>query len=723
MFVRRSTVRKPNRTYRYAHLVESYRRKEDGAPRHRVLVNLGELSDQEFENLRLALIANKAGDQVVVARERRSGAARPSKPKANLRYLDVAVGLELWREWGLGEMLAGLCPQGRAEVSFADVVCALVLQRLVDPGSKLLGTRWFPRTALPELLGISPKHFNNTRLHRVMQTLEDIRPGLMAKLPPLYRRQGSAFAALFLDVTDTWFVGHGPDVAAKGKTKEGRVERKIGIVLLCNEDGFPMRWEVVKGTRTDPDVMFEILNAMAGLNWASEAPLVVDRAMGCSAHIRSMLATDLRFLTALKTVEFPTYAANIPHAQLSDIRPQSENDPVVIADARHRILRAGMKQVKGDMLVSDLGIVTAQEDGGPVPPHDDVGVIDLTVYAIRCARAITAGVASGKFGTNRAAAKHLGITYAQCKKYRRLASLPSDVQGRVLHGEAEGYSLAALLKIASLRGSEQQRRAFTELLLAPRGRPRRTASRSPHNSVESIRVRAVLCFNPEHFVHKRYFAQRRVEQVHRFVDDLNKRLVSPRSKRKAVNVVAEIDRYLRRDNLVKAFSVAVKKVKTGGRSRLVAEVKLDEDEWARRRRHDGFALLLAHPKLTNPASEIATLYRAKDLVEKDFQTIKSMLKVRPVRHRSTQKVQAHVTLCMLALLLERTLGKKLSSSPGRALEELEACRLNLFTAKEDPAHVYTTTELTSDQERIVRALGLKHLADDEVIAERITPRA
>jgi transposase len=234
----------------------------------------------------------------------------------------------------------------------------------------------------------------------------------------------------------------------------------------------------------------------------------------------------------------------------------------------------------------------------------------------------------------------------------------------------------------------------------------------------------VLCFNPEYFAQKRYFAQRRVEHVHQFVAELNERLGNPRSRKEKANVVAEIDRRLRRDNLVQAFSVVVNEVEAGGRSRLVAEVKLDEDEWAKRRRYDGFTLLVAHPRLTNPARELARLYRAKDTVEKDFQTIKSVLKVRPVRHRETPKVQAHVSLCMLALLLERTLRKKLrSDTPERALEELEACRLNLYTAEDDPMPVYTITELTSEQERIVRSLRLKHVADDELLAERMTPRA
>lgn len=108
------------------------------------------------------------------------------------------------------------------------------------------------------------------------------------------------------------------------------------------------------------------------------------------------------------------------------------------------------------------------------------------------------------------------------------------------------------------------------------------------------------------------------------------------------------------------------------------------------------------------------------MVEKDFQAIKSLLQLRPIRHRTDPKVSAHVTLCMLALLLERTLRDKLGAkyTVGQALEHLEPCRLNRYRA-EDGVPVYTTTELDKDQRAVLTKLGLQHLADDAVLTDRI----
>ena len=148
---------------RYAQLVQSYRR-PDGVPGHRVVANLGELDDREVHNLRLALEASRSGKSLVLPEaQARAETAWPLRVLANLDYLHIAVALRIWEYWKLGELFNRLLPKGGEAVAPGDVIAALCLQRCVSPGSKLYAQRWFPRTALPELCGVSPAQFNNTR--------------------------------------------------------------------------------------------------------------------------------------------------------------------------------------------------------------------------------------------------------------------------------------------------------------------------------------------------------------------------------------------------------------------------------------------------------------------------------------------------------------------------------------------------------------------------------
>ena len=118
-----------------------------------------------------------------------------------------------------------------------------------------------------------------------------------------------------------------------------------------------------------------------------------------------------------------------------------------------------------------------------------------------------------------------------------------------------------------------------------------------------------------------------------------------------------------------------------------------------------------HPDLPHSALKLAQLFRAKDAVEKDFQTIKSAVKLRPIYHRTDPKVQAHVTLCMLALLLQRTLEHLLCKAKCRlsfqaAIEILRTCHLNRVHKTANAQTIYLKTAETVAQREILEALDL-----------------
>jgi len=715
MHIRTSRVRRNGRVYEYAQLVETYRRESDGMPVHRVLATLPDAL--AAQNLREALAAARRGKRVAVARQAPVAALAPT---ANLRYLDLAVLLELWRETGLAAALDELLPAGDATVSPAAVVAALTLQRCVDPGSKLCAVRWLPRTALPELLAIAPGSFNNTRLHRVLDDLDNVTTALMAKLPARYVERDGSFVSLFMDVSDTWFVGEGPSLARLGKTKEGMLQRKIGILLLCNEHGYPVRWEVIEGTQHDSVAMSRMFASIAGVSWAREVPVVCDRAMGKTAQIREMLGSGLRFLTALTVTEFDSYATSLPH------QPFARLDPSDDAQAVSRCAEdAGtMRRVGDDLFVLDLG--TVERDEGVPRPLCASPVEDIVVTAMRLCREIREAVAQGRFASLAAAGRSLGLRKSVTLKYCGLAALSEQEQREVLEGKVSA-SLADLLRVAAFEDGAPRHEAF-EALLQPRPSkkaPRRRArvTPGPETTLGPIRVRAVVYFNPERFVHERRRAREQLRAIETFAAELNAKLLAPRSRLTPHAVGALVDRRLRKDSLLDAFEVRVAKSPDHDAARSV-ELVLDDAEWARRRRYDGFTVLVSHPDLPHSAEALCKLYRAKDAVEKDFHVIKSVVEVRPIRHRNDAKVRAHVTLCMLALLLERTLQRRLATLPDSAqtaLETLATCHLNLFKGQRtQPA--YALTHPDDAQRTLLRSLRMLHLADNDHIAEKLTPR-
>jgi len=457
MHLRVSTVRRKRKTYRYAQLVESYRR-PDGMPAHRVLSSLGQLTELEIDNLRLALAASRGGRAVVV-QDKPLGGLSTQFIRANLRFLDVAVLLSLWKEWRLSKLLEDLTVMREVEAPFADVVAGLVLHRATDPGSKRHAQRWYPITALPELSAVSPGQFNNTRIHRVLAELERVDPELQKRLASSYHGQG-AFSALFLDVSDTWFVGHGPDLAQKGKTKEGMVRRKIGIVLLVNESGYPLRWTVVAGKSYDAHVMQDIIDSIAECDWAMDVPLVCDRIMGRKTSLGKMAGSGLKFVTAIPAGEFESYTDRIPHEHFTRLELEL-NESSLEEDLRLAVRtarEAGLQQLSGDDLVfcMDLGIISKGERG-MIDPGAKHSYIWEETDTPPCVTAMTEARAISEVleGPDRLTYADVASRYGKDKQWvyarMKLLRLSDDIQEAVLNGYSSNVGIRRLLELVKIR--------------------------------------------------------------------------------------------------------------------------------------------------------------------------------------------------------------------------------------------------------------------------------
>lgn len=133
------------------------------------------------------------------------------------------------------------------------------------------------------------------------------------------------------------------------------------------------------------------------------------------------------------------------------------------------------------------------------------------------------------------------------------------------------------------------------------------------------------------------------------------------------------------------------------------------------KRHAPATAIVLSPRRHNidkPAPELVQLYRSKDQVERDFKEIKSVLELRPVRHRTDAKVAAHVTLCVLALAVQRKIDQLLTranrtESAATALGELANVRLVGLQFADQDTVVAAPSQTTPARKAIAAALGVQ----------------
>lgn len=137
-----------------------------------------------------------------------------------------------------------------------------------------------------------------------------------------------------------------------------------------------------------------------------------------------------------------------------------------------------------------------------------------------------------------------------------------------------------------------------------------------------------------------------------------------------------------------------------GNNGKVLESKLDEE-----RRFDGMSFMFTTSNLD--LAQAVNAYFDKDVVEKCFQSLKGVVRLRPIRHWLYNRVEAHVFICYLSCLLLSILKMKVANlgiSYQSALRELDGLYRIYLKDSKSGFKVERLVALTRAQEKILHAI-------------------
>ena len=131
---------------------------------------------------------------------------------------------------------------------------------------------------------------------------------------------------------------------------------------------------------------------------------------------------------------------------------------------------------------------------------------------------------------------------------------------------------------------------------------------------------------------------------------------------------------------------------------------VDRAKARREERLDGKSIVLVgDPSLS--AEEAALGYRGRWRVESAIRHMKSFVELRPVHHRTEERIRAHVAVCVLSYFLQRLVEIRTKESWPRVRDELQ--QLAAVTWSDGAATVVQTSEPTAAATRLLAAVGLQ----------------
>src|SRR5689334_19877193 len=256
------------RVYESVLVRRSYR--EGGKVRHETLANLSALPAEAVT----AIEATLKGERLVPAGQ--SVAITASLPHGHVAAVAAMAG-----KLGLPALLGPACRQ-------RDLALALVISRVVRPGSKLSTLTWWDDVTLGADLGVAGA--GTDEIYAAMDWLASRQDAIEAKLAArhLGPEPNPARMALF-DLSSSWLEGSCCPLAARGYSRDGKKGKlQIEYGLLTDPDGRPVAVRVFPGSTGDPAAFTAITDVIRDTFGLDKMVMVGDRGMITSARIAAL---------------------------------------------------------------------------------------------------------------------------------------------------------------------------------------------------------------------------------------------------------------------------------------------------------------------------------------------------------------------------------------------------------------------------------------------------
>ena len=310
MFLRCHRRKKDGKEHRY-YSVEESRRLHSGKVVQRRVLYLGEINDSQQAAWRKSLEVfdeqqQRAMTLSLFAEDRPAPAdvldtIQVKLSEMQLRrarpYGNCWLGCELWRQLELDRFWAQKLPRGREDVSWAQVLQLLVVNRLIDPGSEFrVHRQWFDQSAMDVLMGVDFAVAEKDRLYRCLDRILEHRQELFQHLQQRWKDLFDAqYDVLLYDLTSTYVEGEAElnPKAKRGYSRDGRPDcKQVVVALVITPEGFPLAYEVMDGNTSDKTTLRGFLAKIETLYGKARRVWLMDRGIPTEAILEEMRAAE-----------------------------------------------------------------------------------------------------------------------------------------------------------------------------------------------------------------------------------------------------------------------------------------------------------------------------------------------------------------------------------------------------------------------------------------------
>jgi Transposase DDE domain len=362
MHVSTTTRRSGDREYTATLLRRSYR--QDGKVKKETLANLSHLPGEAIDAIRRVL----AGETLV-------GAEDAFEIERSLPAGHVNAALAMARRLDLAKVL------DRSRSRQRDLCLAMILGRVICPGSKLGMVRTLGQSTLASELGVQGADEDD--LYAAMDWLLERQARIEDRFAARHLADGEM---VLYDVSSSYFEGRTCPLGKLGYSRDGKLGLpQIIYGLLCDREGRPVAVEVFTGELHDDATLPAQIGKLKDRFGLSRVVVVADRGMVTRANIELLSQTDgVDWITALKAPTIKKLArSGVFQPSLFDEQNLGEiTDPGAfpgerLVVCRNPLIGAQRARKRSELLAAteqDLALIKARVDRGTLLGAAQIGL-------------------------------------------------------------------------------------------------------------------------------------------------------------------------------------------------------------------------------------------------------------------------------------------------------------------------------------------------------------
>ncbi len=386
--------------YTSAYLRRTYR--DGGKVRNETVASLSALPGHVID----LIDAGLKGQQLVPA-------AEAVTITRSLPHGHVAAVHAMAAKLGLPALLG---PAGRQR----DLALALIISRVIQPGSKLSTLTWWDDTTLGAGLGVAGASTDD--IYAAMDWLEHRQDAIEAELARrhLGPEPNPSKMALF-DLSSSWLEGSHCPLAARGYSRDGKKGKlQIEYGLLTDPAGRPVAVRVLPGNTGDPAAFTTIVDVVREKFGLEQMIMVGDRGMITSARIRALNQLEdgtprpdaYGWITALRapaikklmTDDGPLQLSLFDQQDLAEITSDDFPGERLVA-CRNPVLAAERARKREDLLAATeklLAPITARVAAGRLQSAGEIGVeVGKVISTYKTGKHFTVAITDTSLGVTR----------------------------------------------------------------------------------------------------------------------------------------------------------------------------------------------------------------------------------------------------------------------------------------------------------------------------------